>query len=65
MGKSFLHLAVEYSAKEIVEFLLFNSQTDPNLLTHNTKMTALHLAVSRCHPTLIELLLMQGATNIN
>lgn len=25
MGKSFLHLAVEFGAKEIVEFLLFES----------------------------------------
>jgi len=36
LGKSFLHLAVEYGAAEIVEFLLNEAQTDPNMLTHNT-----------------------------
>lgn len=35
-GKSLLHLAVEYSAQEIVQFLLFETNADPNLLTHNT-----------------------------
>ena len=47
MGKSFLHLAVEYRAQKIVEFLLFEADADPNLLTHNTQMSALHLAVTR------------------
>lgn len=36
MGKSLLHLAVEYSAVPIVQFLLFEGQADPNQLTHNT-----------------------------
>ena len=47
MGKSLLHLAVEYRAQKIVEFLLFEADADPNLLTHNTRMSALHLAVTR------------------
>ena len=64
-GKSFLHLAVEYGAAEIVEFLLNEAQTDPNTLTHNTQMTALHLAVIRGLPSLIELLLLHESTNVN
>ena len=47
MGKSFLHLAVEYGAVPIVQFLLFETAADPNQFTHNTQMSALHLAVSR------------------
>ena len=47
MGKSFLHLAVEYGAIQIIQFLLFEADADPNQTTHNTQMSALHLAVSR------------------
>ena len=36
MGKSLLHLSVEYGAQPIVEFLLFEGNADPNQLTHNT-----------------------------
>ena len=35
-GKSFLHLAVEHTATDIISFLLFKTQVDPNVLTHNT-----------------------------
>ena len=65
MGKSFLHLAVEYAAVQIIQFLLFEAEADPNQLTHNTRMSALHLAVSRAQPGLIELLLMCKRTQIN
>ena len=65
MGKSFLHLAVEYSALPIVQFLLFEGEADPNLMTHNTQMSALHLAVNRVLPQAIELLLMNQKTQIN
>lgn len=30
MGKSFLHLAVEYGSARIVQFLLFEGGSDPN-----------------------------------
>lgn len=36
MGKSLLHLAVEYAAVQIIQFLLFEADADPNQLTHNT-----------------------------
>ena len=62
MGKSFLHLAVEYSAVPIIQFLLFEGDADPNQLTHNTQMSSLHLAVSRTAPSVIELLLMSNKT---
>ena len=65
MGKSFLHLAVEYSAVPIIQFLLFEGDADPNQLTHNTQMSSLHLAVSRTAPSVIELLLMSNRTQIN
>ena len=65
MGKSFLHLAVEYGAVQIIQFLLFEADADPNQMTHNTQMSALHLAVSRAQPGLIELLLMSNKTQIN
>lgn len=65
MGKSFLHLGVEYGSAKIVQFLLLETNADPNLLTHNTQMSALHLAVSRGLPNLIELLLMTNTTQIN
>jgi len=35
-GKSFLHLAVEHTSTEIIQFLLFKTHVDPNVLTHNT-----------------------------
>ena len=35
-GKTFLHLAVEHKAPKIVQFLLFENEDDPNVLTHNT-----------------------------
>lgn len=58
MGKSFLHLAVEYGSARIVQFLLFEGDSDPTLFTHNTQMSALHLAVSRGQPGIVELLLL-------
>ena len=30
MGKSFLHLAVEYGAVQIIQFLLFEGDANPN-----------------------------------
>ena len=57
-GKSFLHLAVEHTATDIISFLLFKTQVDPNVLTHNTQMAALHIAVSRLQPAVVELLLL-------
>ena len=35
-GKTFLHLAVEHKAPKIVQFLIFDNDDDPNVLTHNT-----------------------------
>ena len=65
MGKSLLHLAVEYGSTKIVEFLLFETQADPNEMTHNTHMAAIHLAIVRSQPGLIELLLMSEKADLN
>ena len=44
-GKTYLHCAVENKAKEIISYLLFDIKADPNKLTLETEMGALHLAV--------------------
>ena len=58
IGKTFLHLAVEHKAPRIVSFLIFENEDDPNVFTHNTQMSALHIAASRTQPAIIELLLL-------
>ena len=65
IGKTFLHLAVEHKAARVVQFLLFENEDDPNVLTHNTQMSALHIAVSRTQPAIIEMLLLCKRTQIN
>jgi len=65
IGKTYLHLAVEFSAPKICQFLMFENAADPNVLTHNTQMAALHLAVTRMQPAIIELLLLNQKTNID
>jgi ankyrin repeat protein len=65
IGKTYLHLAVEYRVPKIVSFLMFENQADPNLLTHNSQMGALHLAVHRMFHAIVELLLLNKRTNIN
>lgn len=34
-GKTFLHLAVEHGATQIVSYLLLDAKADPNILSHN------------------------------
>ncbi len=58
IGKTYLHIAVEHQSAGVVQFLLFEEEADPNLLTHNTKMAPLHIAASRMYPSIIELLLL-------
>lgn len=64
-GKSLLHLGVEHVTPKIVEFLLFETGSDPNLLTHNSQMSSLHLAVSRMQAGIIEMLLMHENSDPN
>lgn len=64
-GKTFLHLAVETKAKQIISYLIFDAKADPNLLTKETQMSALHLAVSIQQAEMIELLLTSDRTNID
>lgn len=64
IGKTFLHLAVEHQSPRIVQYLLFEEQANPNLLTHNTQMAPLHIAACHMYPAIIELLLLNKKTNI-
>lgn len=64
IGKTYLHISVEHQCGGVVQFLLFEESSDPNLLTHNSQMAPLHIAVSRMYPTIIELLLLCKRTNI-
>ena len=44
-GKTFLHIAVEHSAMQIVSYLLLDAGADPNMLSHEAQMGVLHVAV--------------------
>jgi len=65
IGKTYLHLAVEHRATKIVSFLMFDCQADPNILSVDTQMTALHMAVQLLFSAIIELCLLNKKTNIN
>ena len=43
---------------------MFEKNADPNLLTHNTTMAALHIAAVRMYPAMVELLLFNKRTDI-
>lgn len=64
-GKTFLHLAVEHNATQIVSYLLLDAKVDPNVLSHNSQMGVLHVAVSFQRNDLIDLILMSEQTTIN
>jgi len=65
IGKTYLHLAVEHQSPAILQFLMFERDADPNLLTHNSQMAGLHIAASRMYPAIIELLLLNKRTEID
>jgi len=44
---------------------MFDKNADPNLFTHNSQMSALHIAACRMYPAIIELLLMNKRTKID
>jgi hypothetical protein len=44
-GRTYLHLAVERKHKQIVSYLLFDAKIEPNKLTEENEMAALHIAV--------------------
>lgn len=44
---------------------MFDCQADPNVLTSETKMSALHIAVQLLSSAIIELCLLNKRTNIN
>ena len=44
-SKTYLHLAVEQAHRQIVSYLLFDAKLDPNKLTCDSQMSALHIAV--------------------
>ena len=64
-GKTFLHLAIEHSATQIASYLLLDAKVDPNVLSHNSQMGVLHVAVNYQRHDLIDLILMAEATNVN
>jgi hypothetical protein len=55
-SKTYLHLAVEQNNKQIVSYLLFDCKVDPNKLTCESQMGALHIAVRLKLYEIIELL---------
>ena len=64
-GKTFLHLAIEHSATQIASYLLLDAKVDPNVLSHNSQMGVLHVAVNYQRNDLIDLVLMSELTNVN
>ena len=64
-GKTFLHLAVEHGATQIVSYLLLDAKVDPNVLSHNSQMGVLHVAVSFQRNDMIDLILMSERADIN
>ena len=64
-GKTFLHLAMEHNADQIVSYLLLDAKVDPNILSHNQQMAALHVAVNLQSADMINLALMSEKTDIN
>lgn len=64
-GKTFLHLAVEHSAVQIVSYLMLDADVDPNILSHNSQMGVLHIAVSFQRNDVIDLILMSKKADIN
>ena len=44
-GKTYLHVAVEFRQKQLISYLLFDVRSDPNKLTLDTNLAALHIAV--------------------
>ena len=64
-GKTFLHLAVEHGATQIVSYLLLDAKVDPNVLSHNAQMGVLHVAVNFQRNDLIDLILMSERIDIN
>lgn len=64
-GKTFLHLAIEHSATQIASYLLLDAKVDPNVLSHNSQMGVLHVAVNYQRNDLIDLVLMSERTNVN
>ena len=57
-GKTFLHIAVEHSATQIVSYLLLDAGADPNVLSHEAQMGVLHVAVDLQRNDLVDLILM-------
>ena len=64
-GKTFLHLAVENSATSIVSYLLLDAGVDPNVLSFNSQMGVLHVAVNHQRNDLIDLILMSEKADID
>ena len=63
--KTYLHLAVEKKHKQIIAYLLFDAKVDPNKLTEENMMSALHIAVQLKSSEVIELLLTCEKTEID
>ncbi len=64
-GKTYLHVAVEHKQKQIISYLLFDVKADPNILTQDTLLAPLHLAVRVQSSEIIELLLTCDKTQID
>lgn len=65
-SKTFLHLATEQNHKQILSYLLFDAKCDPNLLTRDSRMSALHIAIKLYQYEVMEILLAnETATDVN
>ncbi|DAZ95745.1 TPA: hypothetical protein N0F65_006393 [Lagenidium giganteum] len=64
-GRSLLHDAAAHGQKEIVKFLLQDTEADIFLRTMLGRCTALHLAVMNNHRAIVFLLLSHGADSLS
>ena len=64
-SKTYLHLAVMQVNKQLVSYLLFDAKVDPNLLTIDTQLTPLHIAVQLKDLDIITLLLQCDRIQVN
>ena len=64
-SKTYLHLAVMQMNKQLVSYLLFDAKVDPNLLTIDTQLAALHIACQLKDLDIIDILLQCDKLDVN
>jgi ankyrin repeat protein len=64
-GTTFLHFSIEKSATSIASYLLLDTGFDPNILSEDTQMGVLHMAVRLQRNDLVDLILLSELSNID